>query len=133
MGKRMECVRAATILSVCGILLPLLGACKPLAPVLSPANMPHPKPQVVGPQTVDASPMAQKRDTGIYPTFAKPMTAALPQMENTEADSMQASMTKLGAARSRGQISESEYKRKVAELRALQQQQQPTSTPAASQ
>ncbi|GAK70777.1 hypothetical protein RRU01S_13_01150 [Agrobacterium rubi TR3 = NBRC 13261] len=133
MGKRMECVRAATALSVCGLLLPLLGACKTLDPIVAPAHMKRPAAQVVGPQSVDASPMAQKRDTGTYPTFAKPMTAALPQMENDEADSMQTSMTKLGAARRRGQISEVEYKRRVAELRALQEQQKPVATPAASQ
>ncbi|MES5096971.1 hypothetical protein ABUK73_01940 [Agrobacterium sp. BA1120] len=133
MGKHMECVRAATVLSVCGILLPLLGACKTLDPVVAPANMKRPAAQVVGPQKVDASPVAQKRDTGTYPTFAAPMTAALPQMDNEEADSMETTMTRLGSARRKGQISEAEYKRRVAELRALQEQQKPVATPAAAQ
>ncbi len=133
MGKHMECVRAATVLSVCGILLPLLGACKTLDPVVAPANMKRPAAQVVGPQKVDASPVAQKRDTGTYPTFAAPMTAALPQMDKEEADSMETTMTRLGSARRKGQISEAEYKRRVAELRALQEQQKPVATPAAAQ
>ncbi|KQO80906.1 hypothetical protein [Rhizobium sp. Leaf262] len=132
-GKHMDGVRVATVLSVCGVLLPLLAACKTLPPVVAPESMPRPQAQIVGPQKVDASPVAQKRDTGTYPTFAKPMTAALPQMENEEAGSMETTMTRLGAARRKGQISEAQYKRQVAELRALQEQQKPVATPAASQ
>ncbi|KQQ46865.1 hypothetical protein ASF69_06750 [Rhizobium sp. Leaf311] len=133
MGKHLERVRAVTALSICGILLPLMGGCRNLDPVVAPANMKRPAAQVVGPRTVDSSPVAQKRDTGTYPTFATPMTAALPQMENDEANTMETSMTRLGNARSKGQISEAEYKRRVAELRALSAQQNPTATPAASQ
>lgn len=133
MGKHMDSVRAATVLSVCGVLLPLVVSCRTLPPLVAPEDMPHPKAQVVGPQQVDASPVTQKRGTGTYPTFAKPMTAALPQMENEEADSMETTMTRLGAARRKGQISEAEYKRKVAELRSLYEQQKPVTTPAASQ
>ncbi|MET0172892.1 MAG: hypothetical protein ABW206_10860 [Agrobacterium vaccinii] len=133
MGKRVDSIRAATVLSVCGLLLPLVVSCRTLPPVVAPENMPRPTAQVVGPQRVDASPVSQKRDTGTYPTFAKPMTAALPQMENEEAGTMETTMTRLGAARRKGQISEAEYKRKVAELRALSEQQKPVATPAASQ
>ncbi|KXG86507.1 hypothetical protein ATO67_00245 [Agrobacterium bohemicum] len=133
MGEHMQSVRAATVVAVCGMLLPLLAACKSLEPIVAPAYMQRPKAQVVGPQPVDDSPISQKRDTGTYPTFAKPMTAALPQMEKDEAGTMEESMTRLGNARRRGQISETEYKRKVAEMRALYDQQKPVATPAASQ
>ncbi|WP_320201701.1 hypothetical protein RMR16_007415 [Agrobacterium sp. rho-13.3] len=133
MGKHVERVRAATVLSVCGLLLPLVAACQSPAPIVAPAYMERPKAQIVGPQKVDASPVAQKRDTGTYPTFAKPMTAALPQMESEEAGTMETTMSRLGLARRKGQISEAEYKRKVAELRALEEGQKPVATPAASQ
>lgn len=133
MGKHLERARTATVLSLCGILLPLLGACRQLDPIVAPANMKRPAAQVVGPRTVDSSPVSQKRDTGTYPTFATPMTAALPQMEQEEASTMETSMTRLGNARRKGQISEAEYKRRVAELRSLSDQQNPVATPAASQ
>lgn len=133
MGKNMDSLRTATLLSVCGLLLPLVTSCRTLPPVVAPDKMPGPTAQVVGPQRVDASAVSQKRDTGTYPTFAKPITAAMPQMGNEEADSMEVTMTRLGAARRKGQISEAEYKRQVAELRALSEQQKPVATPAASQ
>lgn len=133
MGKHMVSVRAATVFSVFGLALPLLAGCQNLEPVVAPANMKRPAAEVVGPRKVDASPVSQKRDTGTYPTFATPMTAALPQMQDDEATSMETTMTRLGNARSRGQISEKEYKRRVAELRALSEQQKPVATPAASQ
>lgn len=133
MGKHMVSVRAATVLCVFGIVLPVLVGCETLEPVVAPADMKSPAAEVVGPRRVDASPVSQKRDTGTYPTFATPMTAALPQMQDDEATSMETTMTRLGNARSRGQISETEYKRRVAELRALSEQQKPAATPAASQ
>jgi len=128
MGKHSRSMRAASVLSVCGLLLPMLVACKDLPPVVAPANMPHPKAKIVGPQPVASEP-TQKQDTGTYPTFAKPMTAAMPQMEENESTTMEQNLTALGKARRSGQITEAEYNRRVAELRKLAENQQPTRTP----
>jgi hypothetical protein len=54
-------------------------------------------------------------------------------MTNEEAASMQAGLSRHGSAPRKGQISEAEYKRRIAELRALGEQQAPAVTPAASQ
>ncbi|WHA40215.1 hypothetical protein [Agrobacterium larrymoorei] len=132
MGKHSGSVRTASVLSVCGLLLPLIAACTTPKPIVAPEHMERPKAQIVGPQPVSSAP-AQKRDTGTFPTFAKPMTAAMPQMEENEATTMEQNLTALGAARRRGQITEAEYKRRVAELKALSEQQKPVATPAASQ
>lgn len=43
---------------------------------------------------------------------------------------MESNLSRLGAARRNGQISEAEYKRRVAELRALGENQKPVATPA---
>lgn len=131
MGKHSGSVKTASMLLVCGLVLPL-AACTTPKPLVNPAHMERPKAQIVGPQPVSSGPL-QKRDTGNFPTFAKPMTAAMPQMEENEASTMEQNLTALGAARRRGQITEAEYKRRVAELRALSAQQQPTATPTASQ
>lgn len=116
------------MLSVCGLVLPLLAACKSPEPILPPAYLQRPKAQIVGPQPVSSAAL-QKRDTGTYPTFDKPMTAAMPQMEENESTTMEQNLTALGAARRRGQITEADYNRRVAELRKLAAQQQPTRTP----
>ncbi|WP_296100531.1 hypothetical protein [uncultured Agrobacterium sp.] len=131
MGKHSGSINTASMLSVCGLILPL-AACTTPAPIVDPAHMERPKAQIVGAQPVSGGPL-QKRDTGTFPTFAKPMTAAMPQMEENEASTMEQNLTALGAARRRGQITEAEYKRRVAELRALSEQQKPVATPAASQ
>ena len=133
MGKHIASARTAAVLSVFGLLLPLVAACKAPEPIVAPAYMKRPTAQVVGSQKVSASAVSQKRDTGTYPTFSQPITAAAPQMTDDEANSMQSSMSGLGNARRKGQISEAEYKRRVAEFRALAEQQKPGVTPAASQ
>ena len=132
MGKHSGSVRTASVLSVCGLLLPLIAGCTTPKPIVAPEHMERPKARIVGPQPVGSEP-AVKRDTGAYPTFAKPMTAAMPQMEENEATTMEQNLTALGAARRRGQITEAEYKRRVAELKALSEQQKPVATPSASQ
>ena len=132
MGNQWAKVKAASVLSMCGLVLPIVAACKSPEPIVAPAYMERPKAQIVGPKPVSAGP-AQKRVSGAYPTFAKPMTAAMPQMEEDEATTMEQNLSHLAAARRRGQVSEAEYKRRVAELRALSDQQKPVATPAAAQ
>lgn len=131
MGKHSGSIKTASVLSVSSLVL-LLAACTTPAPIVDPAHMERPKAQIVGAQPVSGGPL-QKRDTGTFPTFAKPLTAAMPQMEENEASTMEQNLTALGAARRRGQITEAEYKRRVAELRALSEQQKPVATPATSQ
>ena len=95
--------------------------------------MRRPTAEIVGPRPVSDTAVSQKRDTGTYPTFSQPLTAAGTQMGEDEASTMESSLSRLGAARRNGQISEAEYKRRVAELRALAENQKPVATPAASQ
>ncbi len=58
-------------------------------------------------------------NTGRYPTFGGPLTAANVQMENTDAAKIEARMTALSAARRSGSVTEAEYQRRLAELRRL--------------
>lgn len=132
MGKTFGSLKTAAVLSVCGTLPLLLAACSTPAPIVAPEYMERPKAQVVGPQRVSTAP-SQKQDSGTFPTFAKPMTAAMPQMSEDEATTMEQNLSHLAIARRNGQISEAEYKRRVAELRALSEGQKPVPTPAASQ
>ena len=54
-----------------------------------------------------------------YPDFSKPLTSAMDQMSNEEAQSMSARLSALSARRRSGAISEAEYWRRVREMRAL--------------
>ena len=60
----------------------------------------------------------------IYPDFSKPLTSAMPQMSNEEADKQEAQLSHLAAQRKSGAISEAEYNRRVEELRKLNRQVQ---------
>lgn len=138
MGKHMgtwgtyaENAARIAVLSLSGaMLVSVLAACKTPEPIVAPAHMPHPQAQIVGPRPVSDNAVSQRRDTGTYPTFGAPMTAAGTQMGDDEASTMESSLSRLGAARRNGQISEAEYKRRVAELRALAENQKPVATPA---
>ncbi len=73
----------------------------------------------------DAAPMPTEtgpRRTGVYPTFAKPLTAANVQMSDAEAANIEGQMRALTAAKRAGNVSEAEYQRRLAELRKLAQQ-----------
>jgi len=112
------------------MLVTTLAACKAPEPIVAPAHMRRPTAEIVGPRPVSDTAVSQKRDTGTYPTFSQPLTAAGTQMGDDEASTMESSLSRLGAARRNGQISEAEYKRRVAELRALAENQKPVATPA---
>lgn len=58
-------------------------------------------------------------NTGRFPTFGGPLTAANVQMENDDAAKIEAQLSALGAARQAGTVSEAEYQRRLAELRLL--------------
>lgn len=68
--------------------------------------------------TPEQRPVA-KRDTGTYPTFDRQLTAANTQIADDEATSTEAQLAALGQARANGQVTEAEYRRRVAELRQL--------------
>ncbi|WP_377296137.1 hypothetical protein [Rhizobium sp. SGZ-381] len=84
-------------------------------------GVPNTAPQatVVGPRQVPRPQALAKSDTGVYPTFAGPLTAANTQISDAEATTAQDQMTKLAAARANGSVSEADYQARVAELRKL--------------
>ncbi|OAE47142.1 hypothetical protein A7J57_13960 [Agrobacterium tumefaciens] len=130
-GPNAENAARIAVLSLSGaMLVSALAACKAPEPIVAPAHMRRPATEIVGPRPVSDTAVSQKRDTGTYPTFSQPLTAAGSQMGDDEASKMETSLTRLGTARRNGQISEAEYKRRVAELRALAENQKPVETPA---
>lgn len=78
-----------------------------------------PNATVVSTRTVPAERPVGKRDTGTYPTFDRQLTAANTQIGDDEAASTEAQLTALGRARANGQVSEAEYRSRLAELRRL--------------
>jgi hypothetical protein len=60
-----------------------------------------------------------KRQTGTYPTFGGTLTAANSQIGDEEAVGSEAQLSALAAARENGSVSETEYQRRLAELRRL--------------
>jgi hypothetical protein len=74
---------------------------------------------VVGPQNAPRPTALGKQDTGAYPTFAKPLTAANTQIGDDDATSNQSELERLAAARTSGAVSEAQYQARVAELRRL--------------
>ncbi len=58
-------------------------------------------------------------NTGAYPTFGRPMTAANNQMDDSEATRIQAQMAALTASRNAGAVTEAEYQKQLADLRLL--------------
>ncbi|MDS7597104.1 hypothetical protein [Agrobacterium tumefaciens] len=130
MGKYGKYMGGIAVLSLSAV---VLAACKAPEPIVAPEHMRRPTAEIVGPRPVNSDAVSQKRDTGSYPTFSQPLTAAGSQMTDDEASNMETSLSRLGAARRNGQISEAEYNRRVAELRAIAENQKPVPTPAASQ
>ena len=116
MGKQMgtwgtyaENTARIAVLSLSGVLIVTgLAACKAPEPIVAPAHMRRPTAEIVGPRPVSDNAVSQKRDTGTYPTFSAPMTAAGTQMGDDEASTMETRLSRLGAARRNGQISEAE-------------------------
>lgn len=138
MGKQMgtpgtyaQNAARIAVVSLSGLLVATgLAACKAPEPIVAPAHMRRPTAEIVGPRPVDENAVSRKRDTGTYPSFSAPITAAGTQMGDEEASSMETSLSRLGADRRNGRISEAEYNRRVAELRAIAESQKPVETPA---
>jgi hypothetical protein len=115
-GRRI--VRTAAFLATCGLFGALLSGCNTAPPEpRKPAQRPEAK--VVGSMPVSDSPVSTKRVTGVYPTFATPLTSASDQMSDEEATSMQSRLSSLASARSAGTVSDAEYRRRLQELQAL--------------
>ena len=58
-------------------------------------------------------------NTGVYPTFGRPITAANVQMDDVEATRVHARMTGLTAQHQSGAVSDAEYQKQMADLRRL--------------
>ena len=71
------------------MLVTTLAACKAPEPIVAPAHMRRPTAEIVGPRPVSDTAVSQKRDTGTYPTFSQPLTAAGTQMGDDEASTME--------------------------------------------
>ena len=106
------------------IAAPLLSACQSDSPKVPPAQL-QPVAHVVGPQPVATTPVTVRRTDDGFPTFDGKLTAAGQQMSDEEASQMDASLSRLSAARSRGSISQAEYNRRVQELRDIGAGQKP--------
>lgn len=97
MGKQMgtfgtyaENAARIAVLSLSGAMLATtLAACKAPEPIVAPAHMRRPTTEIVGPRPVSDNAVSQKRDTGTYPTFSQPLTAAGSQMGDDEASKME--------------------------------------------
>lgn len=119
-------LRAKVTLTVAaiGLSAPMLIACQSdSAPPR--ATQSQPVAQVVGPQSTSSAPVTLRRDQGAFPTFDRQLTAAGEQMSDDEAKTMDAQLSSLSAARSRGSISQAEYNRRVQELRDIGAGQKP--------
>ena len=77
-----------------------------------------PKVVVTGAQPVSAV-KPTIANTGTYPTFGPPITAATNQMDDSEAMRIQAQMAGLTASRNAGTLTEAEYQKQLADLRLL--------------
>ncbi len=102
-----------TVLTVigCGI-----AACSTATP--QTAAQYAPKVVVTGAQPVSTVKPALA-NSGVYPTFGPPITAASNQMDDSEATRIQAQMSALTASRNAGAVTEAEYQKKLADLRLL--------------
>ena len=69
----------------------------------------------------ESVPPAGMKSTGQYPSLGAPLEAAAPQMSDAEAAGMAERFKALENAHKSGALSESEYEKKVAELKALGQ------------
>lgn len=94
-----------------------LAACTS-APTPRTAALYAPKVVVTGAQPIGAIKPAIAT-SGTYPTFAPQITAANKQMDDAEASQFQAQMAALTTGRQKGLVTEAEYQRQLAELRAI--------------
>lgn len=78
-----------------------------------------PKPEVVGVRPAPQPVALTKLDTGTYPTFGKPLTAANTQIDDQQFTTAESQLSKLASARAKGAVSEAEYQRRVAALKKL--------------
>lgn len=69
----------------------------------------------------ESVPPAGMSSTGQYPSLGAPLQAAAPQMSDAEAQGMAQKFKALENAHNAGALSEAEYEKKVAELKALGQ------------
>lgn len=93
-----------------------LAACSTATP--QTAAQYAPKVVVTGVQPISTTP-AVIANTGSYPTFGPPLTAANSQMDDAEAVRIQAQMASLSASHSAGALSDAEYKKKLTDLNLL--------------
>lgn len=82
-----------------------------------------PKPTVVGPKPAPQPVALTKVDTGTYPTFNKPLTAANTQIDDKQFTSAESQLSRLASARASGAVSEAEYQRRVNALKKLAAEQ----------
>lgn len=112
----MTMVKFATCLGLVGPLAVLVSGCTQLTPPNTAVTAPVVTVTRDGTKVVgDTAP----RKTGTYPTFSTPLTAASAQMTDKDAQSMQAQLEGLAAARQAGTVSEAQYQAEVTELRKL--------------
>lgn len=113
--------RLPMIMCVCAWPLALAG-CNSFA--LDSGN-PRTSPQatVVGEQQAPRPMALTKQDTGTYPTFNKPLTAANTQIDDQQFTSAESQLSRLASARASGAVSEAEYQRRVNALKKLASEQ----------
>ncbi|MFD1745108.1 hypothetical protein ACFSE1_06510 [Rhizobium helianthi] len=113
--------RLPMIMCVCAWPLALAG-CNTFA--LDSGN-PRTAPQatIVGPQEAPRPMALSKQNTGTYPTFGRPLTAANSQIDDQQFTSAESQLSSLAAARASGAVSEAEYQRRVNALRKLASEQ----------
>lgn len=99
------------------LVLPALGGCTSTATPETAAQF-APKVVVTGSQPVSNEPLVMA-NSGQFPTFGKPLTAANTQLDDSQAMQMQAQMDGLTARRKAGTITDAEYRMRMAELQQL--------------
>jgi hypothetical protein len=116
MLKSILSAKSIMLLGSAALSMPLLTSCQTAETPASAMNR-QPVANVVGPQSVDSSPVTLRRGSGNFPTFDGQLTAAGQQLSDEEAKQMDASLSRYGSAR--GSVSEADYNRRVQELRTI--------------
>ncbi len=106
-------------LALAAALCAALAGCASDNAATSAGPMATPQVVTVVPGTPSGPAATGPQNTGYYPGFSKPLTSASLQMTEEEAAAQQKQLSALGAARTRGAISEAEYRRREAALRKL--------------
>ncbi|MDI7863946.1 hypothetical protein MRS76_18495 [Rhizobiaceae bacterium n13] len=118
MGEARHKAKLTVTIGTFAGLVATLAGCTSSQPVAT-AQTASLTPTVVESNANPAPRETAPRKTGTYPTFGKPLTAANVQLSDTEASSIEAQVTALGAQKRAGNVSEAEYKRRLEELRKL--------------